>query len=191
MNIFVGPHRVASALAVCGLLLVGGCSQKKPAANQGDPTFPMGSQVAVGSLIYTVIDSEWRDHLQAESERVPKHRFLLLTVSVTNSGGADAGVPLLTLEDEKGNTYMEEEKGDGVDQWLGYFRLVKPGSTEQGKILFDVAPAAYKLRVTSGGDPEQERTSLVEIPLKVDAAPSPTSGAPAEPVPQVPAPLVK
>ena len=131
----------------------------------------MGQPVNVGSLTYTALESEWRDSLDTvNGPRLPKNRFLLIRISVTNAGGSDAGFPLLHLVDSKKGEHIEEDKGDGVEKWFGLLRIVKPGSTDEGYLIFDVPPASYRLRVTTGGDPEKEITALVEIPFKLEGA---------------------
>lgn len=159
-----------SLLAGC-LLALAGCSQSRREPRLA--TFPIGTQVVATPLIYTVVDTNWVAELDTPNgPRLPKNRFMVVTMTVTNSGGAESGVPLLSLVDSKGNVYMEEQKGDGVTQWLGFLRVVKAAETDQGRILFDVPPGAYKLRVSSGGDPEEERAALVDIPFMAEKDPS-------------------
>ena len=173
------------ALLTAGLIVLAGCNQRR---NPNLATFSMGTQVAATPLIYTIVDSNWAADLDTPSgPRLPKNRFMVVTLTVTNSGGAEAGVPLLSLIDSRGNVYMEEQKGDGVTQWLGYLRIMKPAETDQGKILFDVPPGAYKLRVSSGGDPEEEQAALVDIPFRAEKDPSVGTPQPtAPPGPSVP-----
>jgi hypothetical protein len=168
-------------------MFLSGCSasgSKKPSTI----AYPFGAQVPAFPFIYTAVDQEWRDQLTGiDGVRSPKHRFLLVSLSITNSGGEEAAVPLLEMEDSKGNTYAEETSGDGVPQWLGYLRRVKPANTEQGRIVFDVPAGAYKLRVSSGGDPEQEKYAMIEIPFVPDKSPV-DGGASEPPLPTLPAP---
>lgn len=155
---------MAGALALCCL----GCFSKSRSSEAAKP-YPMGTQVYVGPLTFTALEAEWKDQLDTENgARQPKRRFLMVRVTVTNGGGAVQGLPLLSLVDSKGNTYLEEDKGEGVARWLGLLRELKPAQTEEGYLLFDVAPGSYQLRVTTGGDPEQEMTAMIEIPFKLD-----------------------
>lgn len=132
--------------------------------------FEMGSAVTVGSLTYTIIDQRWQDSLNGpDGARLPKHRFLSLSLSVSNGANEEAGIPLLTLVGSDGKEYQEEARGDGLTDWLGFIRLIGPVQTDHGRILFDVPPGAYKLRVSSGGEPENEKTALVNIPFRVEA----------------------
>ena len=154
-------------LGLGALLLTTGCKTSLRSSSSG--TYPLGSQAALPPLIFTGLETEWRDQLESpEGPRMPKDRYLLVTISVTNSGGETHGVPMLTLEDSKGNSYPEEQKGDGVPQWLGFLRTIQPAQTERGQLLFDVPPGAYRLRVTSGGDPETEKSALIELPFNPD-----------------------
>jgi len=172
----------AAAVALLGALA--GCSGAKKAGGSG-VTYPMGSQVYVGPLTVNALETEWKEKLDTDSgPREPKNRFLLIRVTVTNGGGGEQGLPLLNLVDSKGTMYLEEDKGEGVPKWLGLLRLLKPAQTEEGYLIFDVPPASYKLRVSTGGDPEQEMFALIDIPFKLDSV-QPNAGtdliAPPEP----------
>ena len=124
----------------------------------------LGTAVAVGQLTYTGIETEWRDSLEsANGQRVPKNRFLMINISVANNAPEERAAPLLQLEDGKGHVYPEMSEGGGVPEWLGYLRLLQARETRSGRLLFDVPQGAYKLRVSSGGDPETEQTALIEI----------------------------
>ena len=46
---------------------------------------------------------------------------------------------------------------------------VIPASTIRGSLVFDVPAGDYYLRITDGGDLENERTALIEIPMTLDA----------------------
>jgi hypothetical protein len=123
----------ATALAV--LAALAGCSSAKKAGGSG-VTYPMGSQVYVGPLTLNALETEWKERLDTDNgQREPKHRFLLIRVTVTNGGGGEQGLPLLNLVDSKGTMYLEEDK----------------------------------LRVSTGGDPEQEMFALIDIPFKLDS----------------------
>jgi hypothetical protein len=47
---------------------------------------------------------------------------------------------------------------------LGILRTLNPTETKDGRILFDVPPGTYSLRITDGGSQESERTALVALP---------------------------
>lgn len=158
-----------AAFVLAAALLPAGCSRDR-GADAPEPSVEMGTPITVGPLTYTIIDQRWHDSLNASTgARLPKHRFFSVQVTVTNGGAEPAGVPLLSLVGSNGATYQEESNGDGLAGWLGYIRLLNPVRTEHGRILFDVPPGAYQLRVSSGGEPESETTALVRIPFQVEA----------------------
>src|SRR5215211_2183176 len=80
-------------------LSCGGSSKAKNAM-----TFPMGERASVGTLVYNVTDATWKTVLgeHSPSPRIPEHRFLLLSLSITNSGAEAAPVPLLHVYDAAG-----------------------------------------------------------------------------------------
>ena len=157
-----------SVLAV-SLLLVSGCSRK---TGDTGKSFAMGEGAKVGKLTYTVVETEWKESLDGSlGQRLPKHRFLIVNLSIGNGGEAELGVPFLTLIDAKGVEFREEDKADGVASWLGYLRRVAPSETLSGRILFDVPPGGYKLRISSGGDAETETTAVVDLPYRADGLP--------------------
>jgi hypothetical protein len=93
----------------------------------------------------------------------------VLTLSVTNGGGRQVSVPLLSLQNQNGQTFSESEDGEGLDNWFGLLRNIDPAQTQQGIILFDVALTSYRLRITDGGEPGADRFAWVQIPLRIDA----------------------
>jgi len=159
------PALVCAAGAAALVLLLAACSGRN-----ADTVHPMGTPVAVGDLSYTVYGTEWRDELQTDmGPRKPQHRFLLVSVSITNNGPEDRNAPLLAVIDKDGRETLELDKGDGVPQWLGLLRRIRSTQTETGMLLFDVPPGDYKLRVSSGGDVDDEKTALISLPYRVEA----------------------
>lgn len=151
-------------VAVC--LVLPGCGARQ--ANRID--YQMGERVVIGPLTYNVVESAWRSQLgEGFKLRLPQQRFLLITISVTNGGGKEVSVPLLTLENQNDQTFQELDNGEGVDNWFGILRTISPAQTQQGRIAFDVPLSSYRLRVTNGGSPGTERYAWVEIPLRMDA----------------------
>lgn len=158
-------RQVIGAAAPLLILIAAACGPGKK-----DAVHPMGTPVAVGDFSYTVYQTEWRDELQTNAgPRKPQHRFLLVTASITNNGPEDLTAPMLAVVDKDGRETLELDKGDGVPQWLGLLRRVGSTQTETGVMLFDVPPGDYRLRVSSGGDVEHERTALVNLPYRVEA----------------------
>lgn len=150
-------------VAVC--LVLPGCGAKQ--ANRID--YQMGERVAVGPLTYNVVETTWRSQLgEGFKLRFPQERFLLITISVTNGGGAEISVPLLTLEGQNNRTFPELDNGEGVDNWFGILRTLTPAQTQQGHLVFDVPLSSYRLRLTDGSSPGREKYAWVEIPLRMD-----------------------
>jgi hypothetical protein len=108
-----------------------------------------------------------------ENQRVPERRFLILHLNVTNSSAETVSAPGLTLVDDSGQTF-NEVVGVDVPAQLGLVRTLKPADTLDGRIVFDVEPKSYKLKLDDG----LGKTALVELPLRFDASPSNVLGAP-------------
>lgn len=128
----------------------------------------MGENVPVGSLIYHVIETEWKSQLgEFPNVRTPDRSFLMVRLSITNSGGQEQVVPQLTLENSAGTSYPESNDGTLVPGWLGMLRTIKPAATEEGRILFDVPTNSYRLRIPEGTDMEDERFAFIKLPLSL------------------------
>ena len=84
-------------------------------------------------------------------------------------------MPNVTIEDDRGNSFPELRDGDGVPQWIGYLRQVKPAESTSGNLVFDAPPAHYKLRVT---DENEDAFAYIDIPLSFGAE-VPTTELPA------------
>jgi hypothetical protein len=150
--------------AITAALLLNACSRNPSSAVH---TYSMGEKVTSGQIIYTVYETQWLPQLgEGPAARVPQHRFFLVRMTAVNSGSAEVIAPNLTVEDDKGDTYAELQNGDGVPQWIGYLRTVKPAESAQGNLVFDAPPAHYKLRVT---DENEENPAYVDIPLSFGA----------------------
>ena len=146
-----------------------GCGAKQDSARV---EFEMGDRVTVGPLTYNVVETVWRSQLGADFKiRIPQERFLLITVSVTNGGGKEVSVPLLSLENQNGKIYQESDNGESVDNWFGILRTLTPAQTQQGRLLFDVPLTSYRLRITDGGEPGNDKASFIRIPLRMDGDP--------------------
>ena len=160
----------------CRLLLMGGllgsagCVQD----HSGPKILPMGERAEVGSLIYTVLESEWFGQLgQGDTAQKPRDRFVLIRMNITNSGTVVAEVPPMTLVGSGGRTYPEVRSGEGVPDWLGMLRKVDPAETIQGRVVFDAPRADYQLRVTDDAfDPEDVKVALIQIPLRFESGTS-------------------
>jgi hypothetical protein len=126
-------------------------------------TFDLGRRVTLGHLAYTVFDTQWLTQIgSGPSARVPQNRFFLVRLTAVNSASDATLVPNFSIEDDKGNSFEEVDKGDGVPQWIGFIRQAKPAESVDGNIVFDAPPRHYKLRLT---DENGEHAALIDIPL--------------------------
>jgi hypothetical protein len=160
------------------VLMLAGCHRQ----NSLQLDFQIGDRITVGPLVYNVVETVWRSQLgEALKTRAPQQRFLLISISVTNGGGQEVSVPMLILEGQNGQSYRESEDGEGIDNWIGLLRNVKPAQTLLGHIVFDVPLSSYKLRLTDGGEGGAEKYAWVNVPLRMDvdtgvASPTPGPG---------------
>lgn len=152
-------------LPIALLLLASSC--EKPQSK--NTNFEMGEKVDAGTLSYVVVESAWRTQLgEGFSARAPQNRFLVLSLSITNNGGSEVSVPLLSVEASNGQLFQELEDGAGISNWLGVLRTVGPGQTLQGRVVFDVPFSTFRLRLPDDGETGYERFSWVQIPLRMD-----------------------
>jgi hypothetical protein len=177
--------RHASCFVLAFAAILAGCSS----GSGGDPVrqYRMGDRVEVGRLIYNVFETQWLTHLgETSGARVPQNRFLLVRVSVVNSGGKPATVPTFQLVGDAGETYTEVADGKDVPNWIGFLREIQPAETLQGNAVFDVNPGHYKLRVADEAD---ERAAVIDMPLQFQAeTPALASPAGAQPELQLQSP---
>ncbi len=158
----MGKTKVLPALLLLTLLL--GCNMGGLKA----PVSQMGELTTVGPVVYNVLETEWRTDLgSAGNSTIPEEKFLLVRLSIMNSGNQQIAVPLLSVDDPTGDSHLELDEVKGVPDWLGLLRILEPASSVQGTIVFDVPSGDYKLRVTDCGDLESERTALIDMPLTI------------------------
>ena len=149
--------------AVTAALLPSACTHRSVPVR----SYALGEKVALGHISYAVYETQWVPQFgEGPTARVPQHRFFLVRMTAGNSGGDDLIVPNATIEDDKGNSYPELSNGDGVPEWIGYLRKVKPAESAQGNLVFDAPPAHYKLRIT---DENEETSAYIDIPLSFGA----------------------
>jgi hypothetical protein len=145
-----------------------GCGQKK--SGSGAIEFRIGEPLLVRPFTYTVLETRWKPQLgELFSMQIPQHQFLLIRLSITNSGGSPAAAPLLTLEGPDGTVHNEHQKGEGLANWLGLIRIVPPAQTDEGWIIFDVPPNNYVLRCYGEVIDDVEQVGLFRIPLNLDS----------------------
>ena len=144
---------VASLLSSCG----------DSAERSSVRNYNMGERVTLGHIVYVVYETQWLTHIgEGADARVPQNRFFLVRLSAVNGFGSDVIVPNFSLEDDNGNTYPELSTGEGVPQYIGYLRSVKPAQAQQGNALFDAPPRHYKMKLA---DESGEKVAYVDIPL--------------------------
>jgi hypothetical protein len=130
----------------------------------------MGQGVPVGPLTYNVIETNWKSQLGGgPSAKIPKNRFLLVKLTITNGAGQTNAIPEMALITPSGQVFQEITEGvESVPKWLGVLRNIASVQTEEGIVVFDVPLGAYKLQVTDGGEIGSEKKALIEIPLQLE-----------------------
>jgi hypothetical protein len=124
----------------------------------------MGEHAQVGPIVYTVFDTRWELTLgEQPTARVPTNRFFIINLSAVNTAGTPVSIPTFTLVDDNGQAYQELDNGEGVPNWLGFVRRVRPAESAQGTIVFDVPQKRFKLRVAD----EEDHFAYVNIPLSL------------------------
>jgi hypothetical protein len=130
--------------------------------------YRMGEKVQAGPFIYNIFETKWAEKLgEGPQARTPAHRFLIVRLSVVNSGAEAASVQPLKLVDESGGVHQESMDGQDVPHWLGIVRNLKPADTLEGNVVFDLEPKTYKLRLDDGVD--SGKVQMVELPLQFEA----------------------
>ncbi len=161
------PLRLLPWLALLApvVLLSSGCKSEAPSQS----VYQMGERAVNGPISYVIVQTVWKTQLgEMFNLRSPQNRFLLVTLSATNGGGSDVALPFFTLEGSNGKEIKELENGDGVENWFGLLRTLKPAENHQGILLFDAPLTSYRLRLTDGGEPGTEKLVWVDIPLRID-----------------------
>lgn len=171
-----------SGLLVCSLLMLAGCHPADKAPTQAE--FQMGERFTVGPLTYNVQESAWRSQLgDVNRPRHAEQRFLLVSLSIQNNSNSEVTIPPFVVKTASGQEFTELSNGEGVDRWLGLIRTIKPKQFMDGVVLFDVALATYRLKLTESGDNDQERVAFVPIPARIEVEQpiAPVPGLPPQP----------
>ena len=164
------------ALCAAGLVSCGGRAWEVH-------TYPLGERVQLGSLTYLGIETQWYPQFgDGPMARAPRNEFLLVRLSITNSGNAEAAVPNFSLEDSAGHRYAELSDGSGAQDWIGALRMLAPADTLVGNALFDVPGGHYTLHIFDQDDRHEAR---LDLPFSFQQAPVEApgvdlSGAPPE-----------
>ena len=160
-------HSVCVRVAASILLVTAAaCTQPKAPPR----VFAMGERAEAGTLVYNVLESSWKTQLgEGVQVRVPQNRFLLLRLSVTNGGASAVSAPPTTLVSTSGAEYPELTDGEGVEDWLGVLRPLKPTETLFGWVLFDAPRGECQLRVSDDAfDPADAKLAMIQIPLRLE-----------------------
>lgn len=132
--------------------------------------YRVGEKVQAGPLIYTVFEAKWRAQIGEGTEAsTPARRFLVVHLSVVNSGAEPISVPQLDVTDGS-QTFTESMEAQGLPSWLGLIRTVKPANTLEGNVLFDLDPKSYKLKLENPSQPGA--LAMIELPLQFEAGES-------------------
>ena len=99
----------------------------------------------------------------------------LATLASCSKDGADGGakeveLPLFRVVDNANVETPELQDADFLKGWFGIIRKIGPTQTEEGRMLFDVAPKNYKLEVTDGGEVGKEQLAFIDIPIDFDTS---------------------
>lgn len=135
-----------------------GCAFKRKEVR----TVQLGEKAEIGPFVYRAYETQWPISL---GDRTASNRFFTIKVTVLNAGSADATIPSFEVVDDQGNSYPELSDGTGVEGWLGLTRKVGVAQTEQGAVVFDVAPKHYRLRIAD----ENDNFMYIDIPLNLSS----------------------
>lgn len=154
-------------------VLISGCGNASiEAAKDTIPsvTYQMGQGVQLGTLTYNVMETNWKSQLGGgPAARIPKNRFLLVKLTITNGGGKTSTIPEMALRNAAGLSFQEMTDGvESVPKWLGVLRNLEPIQTEEGIVVFDVPLGAYKLQLSTDSETGPEKKALIEIPLQLE-----------------------
>jgi len=170
----VSPYRFPGLVALLfPALLLSSCSSEYtgiPKGNVSGMIYQMGQKVELAPLTYNVLETNWKSQLGGgPAARIPKHRFLLVKLTVANAAGQSAPIPEMALVNAAGQTFQEITEGvESVPKWLGVLRSLPPVQTEDGIVVFDVPLGAYRLQVSDGGEIGSEKKALIQIPLQLE-----------------------
>ena len=170
----VSSHRFPGLAALLfSALLISGCgnaSVEIPKDSLPNVTYQMGQGVQLGPLTYNVLETNWKSQLGGgPAARIPKNRYLLVKLTITNRAGQTSSIPGMALLNAAGQSFQELTEGvESVPKWLGVLRNLSPVQTEEGIVVFDVPLGAYKLQVSDGGEIGSEKKALIEIPLQLE-----------------------
>ena len=133
--------------------------------------FAMGQRVRVGPFTYSVLEARWTRSLSTDPQaRIPKNRYVIVRLTITNSGGEEAAFPQFTLQSPTGQEYPEVIEGvSEVPNWFAPLsRNLKAAQNASGNVVFDVPLGGYKLKLPEPPDVDTPKFALVDIPLQLE-----------------------
>jgi hypothetical protein len=133
--------------------------------------YAMGQRVRVGPFTYSVLEAKWARSLSTDPQaRIPKNRYVIVRLTITNSGGEEAAFPQFTLQSPTGQEYPEVIEGvSEVPKWFAPLsRDLKPAQSESGNVVFDVPLGGYKLRLPEPPDVDTPKFALIDIPVQLE-----------------------
>ena len=148
-------RRFAITCALTAFLGFSGCARE----NISQIDYRMGEKVVDGPLIYTVIETSWVMQLgDMFHARLPEQRFMLVSISVTNSGGREVSVPLLTLKNSSGKEFEEVGDGQGIDRWFGLLRTIQPAQRCKGGFCLTCRFRPINCALPTGANPGRKNS---------------------------------
>jgi hypothetical protein len=180
---------------VCLVLLVtfaGGCggeesgSQTEEATEQGDArqesaetteaaeteaTASIGEPVTIGDVQWTVTGAEQLDELLSIKGEYEQGSFVSIDVTFSNSSNQDVtlATPFFALIDSEGREFepgIENNFFFLYPEENMFIEPVDPGSTKEGKIIFDTEPDSSGLRLRVGEAKfASTETALIDLGL--------------------------
>lgn len=170
----VSSYRFPGLVALLfSALSISGCSNASveiPKESVPSIIYQMGQRAQLGTLTYNVLETNWKSQLGGgPSAQIPKNRYLLVKLTITNGGGQSSSIPEMALLNAAEQSFQEITEGvESVPKWLGVLRNLAPVQTEEGIVVFDVPLGAYKLQISDGGEIGSENKALIEIPLQLE-----------------------
>jgi hypothetical protein len=130
----------------------GSPAEEAPAEER--PTVPIGETLTVGNVSWQVTNARQANQLTSEFQEPKQGNFVVVDFVFTNNG--DEAVTLdsesLALLDGEGRTFQTDPDTFGyIDPSKDIFlNQVNPGVTQQGEVIFTVAPGASDFTLEAG-----------------------------------------
>ena len=121
-SVLPSPLPGLAALLFPALLLCG-CSNESTGTSKENASgmiYQMGQKVPLGPLTYNVLETNWKSQLGGgPAARIPKQRFLLVKLTITNGAGQTVPIPEMSLVNAAGQSFPEITEGvESLPKWL-------------------------------------------------------------------------